>query len=184
MVSVNETVDCFAGPSEEFDKVAGLETGTEIQVVGQSDDGMFWIVAIEDGNECWLVKENTTVTIGEVSALPLVIPPATPTLGPPAAPSDLTVTTSCDFRLGRTLEPTFVLMWKDNSNNEDGYVIYKDGFEVKRLGVDATKYSDGISFRFVRTAYQGPEMIYAVTAFNTAGESASVEIGFRLVCPK
>lgn len=186
MASVSEPVDCYAGPSEQYDKVTSLETGAEIQIVGQSDDGMFWIVVTGDGSECWLAKENAALTMGEVSVLPLVIPPATPTLGPPAPPSDLSVTTRCDLRLGRFLEPSFIITWQDNSFNEEGYIIYKDGLEVKRLKADTTKYSDGVPSYVLngRTNYHGPEMIYAVASFNAVGISTLAEISVRLVCPK
>jgi hypothetical protein len=189
MLSVNEAMDCYAGPSEQYDKVASLETGTEIQIVGQSDDGAFWIVSTESGSECWLAKENTTVTVGEVSVLPLVIPPATPTLSPPAAPSDLTVTYACPSRIERDsmgrkiifVHPTFNLFWKDNSNNEDGFVISKEEEELTRVSPDVTV------FTFTTTAiksYEEPATLYSVAAFNAAGESEKVYIYVLLKCPR
>lgn len=187
MASVNEAVDCYAGPSEQYDKVASLENGAEIQIVGQSDGGAFWIIATEGGSECWLAKENATVTAGEVSVLPLVIPPATPTLGPPAAPSELVVANVCHVNQipSRHLDRAgFVLTWNDNSNNEDGFIVYKDDREVKRLPSNSIEFKDDANLAGpFRMQYSGPLMIYSVAAFNSAGVSNMIQIKVQIKCP-
>ena len=187
MLSVNAAVDCYAGPSEQYDKVASLEAGTEIQVVGQSEDGTFWIVATESGIECWLAKESATVTVGEVSVLPQIIPPATPTLGPPAAPSDLAWVNECNVYFDRNrynLMPSFYMTWRDNSDNEDGFIIYRDGSEIKRLPSDTTKYGDDAYIRYFNiNKYVGPRIRYDVAAFNAVGVSDIVTIIERIYCP-
>lgn len=182
-------MDCYAGPSEQYDKVVSLEIGAEIQIVGQSDDSAFWIVKTESGSECWLAQENATVTMGEISALPLVVPPATPTLSPPAAPGELMVRYACPTKTKRDyygnkmilVLPTFYLIWKDNAVNEDGYVIYKEGVEVKRIDPDSVEFSDTAGWAIQR--YDGVTELYAVAAFNSAGESERAYAQVHLKCP-
>ena len=187
MASVNEAVDCYAGPSEQYDKVASLETGAEIQVVGQSDDDTYWIVALEDGSECWLTKENATMIIGDTAALAQVAPPATPTLGPPAAPSEFLVQITCVITIyqhQKFLGPGFIITWQDNANNEEGYIVYKDGSEVKRVAANTTQYADDVYLRYAQSTYSGPPVIYCVASFNSAGISEIVEITVQINCPQ
>lgn len=189
MLSVNGTVDCYAGPTDQYDNVIRLDAGTELQIVGTFGDNSFWIVTTSDGKECWLAKEQASVIAGEPVALPQVIPPATPTLEPPAAPSDLNTANRCTLQLikfrGKTeryVLPGFVITWKDNANNEDGYIIYKDDVEVKRLPADSTQYSDQIESRFYIRNYQGPIMYYAIASYNAVGISEKVKIMVRVFC--
>jgi len=190
MASVNEAVDCYAGPGVQYDKVASLETGVQVQISGESSDQAYWIVTTADGKECWLAKESVTATSGEIAGLPQLIPPATPTLGPPAAPSELSKAITCfkrPFILNNRktylrLQPEFILNWKDNSNNEVGYIIYKDGSEVKRIAANSTEYKDGVWITGFPATYFGPAIIYGVAAFNEAGISNVIEITVQISC--
>lgn len=76
---------------------------------------------------------------------------------PPDAPSGLTATAKSDTRID--------LAWTDNSDNEDEFVVYRDGVEIDRVGANVTSYVDtGLS---ASTQY-----CYEVSASNAVGESA------------
>ncbi|MFW6140821.1 MAG: fibronectin type III domain-containing protein [Acidobacteriota bacterium] len=86
--------------------------------------------------------------------------PGTSTEEPPAAPSDLAATAiACD---------QIDLSWTDNSDNEDGFKIERDGTVIDTIGAEATFYSD--TGLFENTTYT-----YRVGAYNSAGTSWSGE---------
>lgn len=78
---------------------------------------------------------------------------------PPAAPTGLKAK-----QPGRA--PKVLLEWNDTSNNEDGFRIYRDGFEIASIGSNATSYVD-------ETISSGETYTYQVCAYNDNGESCS-----------
>ena len=59
------------------------------------------------------------------------------------------------------------LQWTDNSDNEDGFKIYRDGSVVATIGANITVYQDtGLE--------AGKSYHYIVKAYNVAGESGTV----------
>ena len=82
----------------------------------------------------------------------------TPSSGSIAAPGDLRYEYSCVPGL-----VTISLKWKDKSDNEDGFRIYRDGTKVTDLPAGSTAYDDLLS---TPGSYS-----YAVAAFNSSGES-------------
>ena len=97
-------------------------------------------------------------------------PPATPTATPtthvpppaaPAAPSGLWAQAGSQTEMN--------LGWVDNSGNEDGFKIYRDGQLIKTLGGNRTRWLD--TGLHCGTTYQ-----YYVTAYNGNGESAASNI--------
>jgi fibronectin type 3 domain-containing protein len=72
--------------------------------------------------------------------------------------------------LGCSREP-LNLSWKDTSDNEDGFRIYRITSEgktkVAEVGANVTTYTD---------KQPGRNACYAVTAFNAAGESPVSEV--------
>lgn len=84
---------------------------------------------------------------------------------PPAAPTNLVVSNQ-----NKKNDEKLKLSWKDNSDNEDGFIIYRDESAsgtfnvIDTLGVDIESYIDeGLK---ENTLYD-----YYVVAFNAAGES-------------
>ena len=55
---------------------------------------------------------------------------------------------------------TFNLTWTDNANNEEGFIVYQDNVEVKRLPVNS------ITTSVVVTGTWGQVVCYHVSAFN------------------
>lgn len=67
--------------------------------------------------------------------------------------------------------------WTDNSNNEDGFKIYRNGAYMGSVGANVTCYDDN-------TGTPGQTYSYCVTAYNTDGESDSCcDAGLRLAPP-
>lgn len=84
---------------------------------------------------------------------------------PPAAPSNLSVS--------QGLENQLDLSWIDNSDNEDGFYIYRaqtsgtttaDYTQVANVSANTTTYTDG-------SLEDGEKYYYRVTAYNATGES-------------
>jgi hypothetical protein len=70
---------------------------------------------------------------------------------------------------GKAAVKTFMLSWQDNSSDEDGFRIYRDGVLIGTIGADITTYSDSAS------GNEGQQFCYQVSAFNAAGESAKTD---------
>ncbi|MBS3820016.1 fibronectin type III domain-containing protein, partial [bacterium] len=77
----------------------------------------------------------------------------------PEAPSGLTAK-----QPGRA--PKVVLEWNDNSTNEDGFKIYRDGTHYATVGSNTTSYEDN-------NISSGEKYTYQVCAYNDYGESCS-----------
>jgi hypothetical protein len=78
--------------------------------------------------------------------------------GAPAAPSNLAATSVSREQIN--------LAWTDNSGDEDGFKIYRDGVYIGQVGANVTAYQD--SGRQCGTSYA-----YTVRATNAAGDSAA-----------
>ena len=71
---------------------------------------------------------------------------------PPAAPSNLSATARSRTRIDLT--------WTNNSNDEDGFKIFRDGSQIATVGVDTTSHDDndlicGTTYRYYVKAYNG-----------------------------
>jgi len=79
MVSVSVDTNCRTGPGKIYDYIGALLTGETAEVVGQSMDGLYWIIKNPDlPGECWLWREYATV-VGPTEGLAMYTPPPTPT---------------------------------------------------------------------------------------------------------
>lgn len=79
MVSVSVDTNCRTGPGKIYDYIGALLVGEEAEVVGQSMDGLYWIIKNPDrAGECWLWANYATVN-GPIAGLPKYTPPPTPT---------------------------------------------------------------------------------------------------------
>ena len=118
------------------------------------------------------VAENTTYyyqvrayNVGGDSAYSDAASATTPScpVGPPVAPTDLTAKARGKNKIALT--------WKDNSNNEDGFRIYRGPLQsslslLETVGQNTTSYLDsGLA--------PGTTYYYQVCAYNTNGENCS-----------
>ncbi len=61
---------------------------------------------------------------------------------------------------------TVTLNWLDNSNDEDGFIIYRDKTEISRIGPNATAYQD-------KNLTPATTYYYSVQAYNQYGKSGT-----------
>ncbi len=79
MVSVSVDTNCRTGPGKVYDYIGALLVGEHAEVVGQSMDGIYWIIKNPDQNgECWLWGQYATI-IGQTTNIKKFTPPPTPT---------------------------------------------------------------------------------------------------------
>jgi hypothetical protein len=92
------------------------------------------------------------------------LPTATPSSEPPAAPGG--------FSTGQVVcsanEYTVPLSWQDQSDNEEGFRLYRDGQLIATLNANAKGYTDS-------PPATGSPVEYGLEAFNDAGASSRVE---------
>lgn len=67
---------------------------------------------------------------------------------------------------GQTTDYTFTLTWIDNSNNEEGFNIYRGGSKIAAVAANVQTYKDPVK------GSPGQEFCYEVSAFSSGGESA------------
>jgi len=79
-----------------------------------------------------------------------------------------------DMQLTGTIPPD--LSWTDNSSDETGFKVERDGTLIATTAADATSYSD--SGLPCGTTYS-----YSVKAFNVSGDSTAVTGSATLACP-
>jgi hypothetical protein len=91
-----------------------------------------------------------------------------PSTVPPNAPYDLTAVAISQSIVN--------LQWTDNSNNEEGFRIYRDGSIVGTVGANSTTYQD--------TGLETGEVYqYSVRGYNEAGESESCSCTAKTLNP-
>ncbi|MFC2010548.1 fibronectin type III domain-containing protein [Chloroflexota bacterium] len=90
------------------------------------------------------------------------------TLGPPSAPSNLS-TSELSHR-------SVQLVWTDNSNNEDGFKIYRGSTLVSTVGANSKFYTD--SYLQPASSYQ-----YTIVAYNQYGESNTINTTAKTLNP-
>ena len=172
-LSVPTDVPCRAGPSDQYELVVNLPAGVQVEIVGKAET--FWIVKSPQGADCWVADQEVAIE-GEVSALPNVDPPPTPMPTIPIAPDHVGLI-SRNCWVDRSVKPLmavneFRLTWRDLSNNEDGFWVYRDGDRVAELEPNRTDVIDVIVVRNNRVHY------YYVTAYNEVGSSKSEVVAF------
>ena len=189
-VTVSTNTNCRTGPSTQYDNVDSLLVGQTATVVGKSSSTGYWIInRINGSGTCWLFPQYATVS-GNTAALPeYPIPPtptptatstptATPTLAPPAAVSNVTVSP----KICNPINPPplhqygGVLNWSDESNNESGFNIYYNGGLFHSTAANVTSHPlPLLPFN------QGIPQTWGVEAFNAAGKAAIKTVVFT--CP-
>jgi len=177
MASAKEKVDCYGGPDENgYPLVATFETDETMEIVGREESAGYWIVMdAKSGKGCW-VKGQSVQTQGAVEPLPILIPAPT-VAARPNAPGNLEVFSVC--YTGRESHISVILKWEDRSNNETGFVIYRNDKELVVLNANTTQYEVENS-RYWATTIRSS---YEVFAFNDVGNSARAQISFVGRCP-
>jgi uncharacterized protein YraI len=173
ILSALAEVPCRVGPGDLYDFVVTLQPGEKVNVVGKAE--AYWIVIPQVGAECWVSYDQVNIE-GDVSTLPIVAAPPTPTPAIPAAPAHVgLINQKCS--IDHSTKPImyvsqFRLKWTDMSYNEDGFRVYRDGDLVAEVAANTTDVTDVVSRRNKRV------YSYYVTAYNEVGESKSEVVAF------
>ena len=182
MVSVSEDTNCRTGPSKAYDQIGALMSNETAEVVGKNTPSDYWIIKNPDRNgNCWLwgyyaTVAGNTANLQEyaVPPTPTPVPTATPT--GPNGPQNLTILNQvCSVLTLPNYAFIFTLTWDDNSLDEDGFHLYRDGVLISV--VPANQNIEAIT----GNAISGVPMQFGVSAFNGAGESAITTI--QGMCP-
>ncbi len=118
------------------------------------------------------VPSNTPVS-GIIKQPPIII--ATLILTAPAAPSAFSGSRTCSGAIGSDgftpiwVEPV-ALTWHDNSNNEDGFHIFKNGTQIGNLPANSTQYN--ITLRYPTGTGGSLYDTFGIEAYNAFGASA------------
>lgn len=185
-VSVNTDTNCRTGPGISYDLVMVFKVGMSANVVGRYTPDNYWIIQYPGGNgaTCWLWGAYATV-LGNVVGLPEGVPPALPPTATPApqAPNPPKgVHTACtsvnkSHKVGDiwiiSWEWTVKLSWKDESDNEDGFSIYKDGNLLATVGPNQTSYTDVFNTFLI---IDPVTYVYGVQSYNDYGASVIKDI--------
>lgn len=157
-------VNCRLGHGLMFDAIDILLQHEVVRVVARNADNSWWKVVDPRGlGQCWV--SSITVAVSDaahqtpVLFVPTPTPPATPTPEPPAAPGRLVARNGCSSTTRQVS-----LTWRDNSNNEDGFRVMRDGKVIATIGPNSTSYIDEPG---------NGAHTYSIVAFNAGGQSAS-----------
>ena len=80
LISVTTATNCRVGPGRAYDMIGALLVGEVAEVHGMDPTGRYWYIRNPDSSTgfCWLWGEYATLA-GNLAALPVYTPPATPT---------------------------------------------------------------------------------------------------------
>ena len=174
---------CYWGPGAEWGTVSSLAKGLRVEIVGVGElEG--WLIVVNpnyEGVTCWVDIDNVVAPPDlEMSSLPEFETPALSdggggdddgqgdsgngqgSPGAPASPSGLQVNVTCG---GTTYNVS--LSWSDNSNNESGFRIYREGNLIGTVGPNTTQFTDN-------SPPNSAGNNYTVRAYNAAGESSAI----------
>lgn len=169
MLLFNGNTNCRKGPGAIYEVVTVIRSGQKVEIVGRLEKTNYWLVKQPGSAEtCW-VADDFAQASGSLHVLPTVTAPPTPTPRPPNAPGWQTYNFTCDFASGGN-NLTMNLVWTDRTNDEMGYIVYRDGQAIANLGPDATTYTD---VTFVAT---GQSVSYKVEVFNKSGTASTSTI--------
>jgi hypothetical protein len=138
VLTVRESTNCRTGPGEAYEVVFTYLTGKELEIVGRYDPGNFWLVKSNESpnGTCWLWGEFADAT-GSYWAVASVTPPATATSAPPRAPVIDEWHFFCDAGV-----LNFTVNWRDETNDETGYRIFRNGEAIIELPANSTTHTD------------------------------------------
>ncbi|HEU4872749.1 MAG TPA: hypothetical protein VFT44_06600, partial [Pyrinomonadaceae bacterium] len=116
------------------------------------------------GNYTITVQVNDNDTGITLATIPVVVSPPPP----PAAPSDLRV----DFIAANRIQ----IVWNDNSNNEDGFIIESCAQRGCNNFIEIGRVFPGIRHFVHGNLFPNTQYYYRVKAFNAGGTSAHTDV--------
>jgi hypothetical protein len=172
--------NCRTGPGVKFTLVATIKEGQTAQLVGQSGqvassgNNLYWVVTSPTGSgSCWVVRDFATPQ-GNIDKLTMVTPP--PTFTPMPLPEAAILADwnfSCEYTSANDLTTSTItveLKWKDMSDYELGYDIYRNDELIASLPANATAYTD------ITYLTYGQGLTYFINAWNNDGAVRSKDV--------
>ena len=87
LATVQSNANCRSGPGEVYPVLGALTAGTQAEVVGQSQDGYWWVIDVSGGiGTCWIWEELVNLSSQECQIAQVESPPPPQDLTPPPAP--------------------------------------------------------------------------------------------------
>jgi len=169
MASVGDVTNCRKGPAKSYERVTQIMPLESVKIIGFFPPN-YWVVTTKDG-DCWLSGEFATPS-GSFAAVPTVTAPPTPLGG---APDPATFSKNGWTFFCYSGQADITLNWNDNSNNETGYRIMRNGEAVTELPANSTNFSETIPL------LSGQNVGYQIQAYNQAGETNSSTAS--ITCP-
>jgi hypothetical protein len=163
MVSVSLDTNCRTGPGLVYDQIGVLLVGESAVIVAQEQTGDYWIIENPDrAGTCWLWAEYATIT-GNVSGLPLLTPPASPTPTPSNTPSiSFKVTYENYHNCGITPHMTFKVV------NNGSIVLESADIGVVEVATLTALFDGYTDVPFVSTPNGCPMELQYLSPSNTA----------------
>ncbi len=84
--TVNNNANCRSGPGEDYPLLSSLPAGTRATVVGQSQDGYWWVVDPPDKPTCWIWEELVSLSNENCQVTQVESPPPPQDQTPPPIP--------------------------------------------------------------------------------------------------
>lgn len=169
----SDDTNCRTGPGLRFNKVTVIKKGEVAQIAGEPDQREYWVVKNPNGDgTCWVVRDFATPS-GVISGIPTIISPSTPTpMPPPADPSLTSWDFSCSYASleQTTASVTIELIWKDASDFELGYNVYRNDILLASLPQNSGNFTDNVYLG------AGETVTYYVEAWNYDGLAYSREV--------
>lgn len=168
-LTVDANTNCRSGPGPDYPVVIILVPGSTYQMIARTVDNTYWVVTeIGKSNQCWVASEYSNA-FGDVTLLPVTTPSA-----PTSAAGNLQAPVGLTYYFDCTAPPDIKvdLSWTDQSNNEAGFRVYRDGVPVANLPANTTFYTD-IFIGSTSVIYT-----YRVSAYNESGEAMGNPISF------
>lgn len=160
-----QNTNCRSGPSTNYEKLAVIPQGTQVQITARDPSGKYFIVNF-NGQSCWVLGD-----IGTVAGNPSTVPQVTPdqaASSPPSKPGSLFYNFNC---AAGTM--TTVLNWKDSANNEAGYRVFRYDVLIADLPPNSSTFTDEVPITI------GTGINFSVEAYNAAGASPQRTVSFN-----
>ena len=163
--------NCRTGPGTKFTLVTKIKEGQAAELMAQSGNNLYWVVKNPSGADlCWVVRDFATPQ-GNIDKLALATAPPTYTPMPhPEAAILADWTFSCEYTSANDLTTSTItveLKWRDMSDYELGYDIYRNDELIVSLPPNTTNYTD------VTYLVYGQGVTYVIEAWNNDGAERS-----------
>lgn len=132
-ITLSKNSNCRVGPTTYYNVVDQIAAGTELPVIGRSEDNTWWQVINATNRECWIFNENATPNT-DFTSVTIGVPPPLP--GVPQ--SFFVVDQQC---LSAQRKFTLTLSWA-SGGGETAYRLYRDGGRVGEFKPTKLNYKD------------------------------------------